>query len=449
MKDFLKKYKYVILINVFMFIAFLSVQIVIKLFGIDDYRANTYIFQPNNTFIDNIMNIVHRTEWNNRIGEIVYFIFGCFPRWIYFLYNGLQFILFFNLVYFYVYGKKFKEYITTKKYPITLFTSFILTVTLFKGFGEVFIWMAGTFNHLFDLITLLLCAIPYRLMYDDVYILKGKKVIIPYFIISFFAGLTLEHTVPVIMLYEFSILLFKHIQKEKTLKNFIKKNYINIIGMFLTGIGYLILIIGASVRINFFSTQSWTRINNFSGYLIKELYRMFKVLMVLIAINIIVNYNKIKEIIKDMRLHTFNIILGVLTLVIIRYTKSYYSGRVSFYIWFTLIVASSYLINKIDENYKSKYLPILSSIVVIFLVILLRFVYTDFNEFNEIRIDYMRKQYKNGSLDIICPYYDNKYNIPFSKGLVRHEDLICDQTYIQEIFKNEDIKVYPIEFDIR
>lgn len=109
-KTFLSKYKYFILINLIIFISFILIVSSVDLFGIDDIKANTYIYNPDFTFVEIINHIFQRISlWNARIVEILYFIIGALPRFVYFILDSIVLLIFLNLIYFYIYGTKTKK----------------------------------------------------------------------------------------------------------------------------------------------------------------------------------------------------------------------------------------------------------------------------------------------------------------------------------------------------
>ena len=114
-KTFLSKYKYFILINLIIFVSFILIISSVDVFGIDDIKANTYIYNPNFTLVEIINHIWQRIAfWSVRIGEILYFIIGTLPRVVYFILDSFALLIFLNLIYFYIYGTKTKENLITK-----------------------------------------------------------------------------------------------------------------------------------------------------------------------------------------------------------------------------------------------------------------------------------------------------------------------------------------------
>ena len=453
----LKKYKYLILTNLYIYLSYVFIPTIPKSFGIDDIRANQYIYCPNCSIKDNISNIYHRViDWNSRIGELIYFIIGCFPKWIYYILNGFQYLLFANLVYIFLYGKNSKKYLFTKKYIIIILLSFLFTITLFPGFSEVFIWMAGTFNHLFNFNVILLCALPFRLLLDDINIFKSnKKRIILYIFISFIAGFTIENVVPCLLMYELSIICYKEYKRNKkiNLKRFILENKLSITYMFLTLTGYIILLILAIKRINLFNDTGITVSSKNNVFVTTILNYKYLLLTTFIIILTTIKKTKksIKELIIELELPTFQIILAIISVAILKYSSAYYTIRATFYLFFSITIFDLSLINILIKNKnQEKRTIIISSILILIFSIITMLYYVDFNTFNKYRKESVIKQYKENKKVIKCPLYDNKYKYIFSNHLARYEEMYCDPTYIKYILNTkEDIKVINIKMKIR
>lgn len=427
----LKKYKYILLTNIYTYFLFFSVQMVTKTFGIDDIYANRYIYCKSCTIIDNIHSTFDRMKfWNCRIGELIYFIVGWFPRWVYYILSSFNCIIFLNLVYIFIYGKNSKKYFFTKKYILTILFSFLITITLFPGYSEVFVWMGGNFNHLFDFNIILLCALPFRLLYDNIDILKNKKRKIIHFIISIITGFTIEHTIPTLLIYESSILIYK---KEKSIKG--------IISIILTSVSFISFILLSVYRINFFKKLDHMTPSKLL-ILLKVFYTYrYLIFITFILLLILTKGKNLKEFIISSKLYIFQFILSIISLLIIKYSMAFYSVRVSFPFYYALLSFNIYILNLLIKNEKvEKGLIIICTILIFSFSIFNQIFYKDFNSFNKLRKENIIKQHNEGKKIITCPLYDNKYNYIFYKHLAGYEGVYCDKKHIEYITKDEDLK---------
>ena len=439
----MKKNIIIILINIFVIISFFMIFMTPNIFGIDDTLGNTYIFEPNNTFFDNVLKVIDRAiNWNMRIGEIAFFIIGCFPRIFTIIFVSIRMAIYCNLVYIFTYGKKSKEYLYTLKYPITIIISYLLTLSIYPGYSETFICTAGNYNHVFGLIMILLAALPFRLYLEDVDILKNKKINILFLIISFFAGLAMETNTPFLLLYELIILLIK-IDK-KNIKKYFLKNKIKIFGMLFTSIGLFILYLSCKFRIKFFKTIFWAVDQKIIQDIIKRYRYVFYLIAILLVLYLITNKLNIKKLIKDIRISLLLVLMSIFSILIIYITPAYYVIRMTIFFFFTLLTIISYLSNEI---FKEK-LGLIILIPAIFFSIYMTHdainFYHDMNEFNKLRLKSIEQQYNDGYDLIQCPLYDNKYKTFFPERLTTFEFTYCDENYLKIVLNAEKLKSYGI-----
>ena len=433
----LKKYQNIIVINLIIFVSYIRIVSVPGLMGIDDVLANSYIFSPNNTIMDNIHNIIIRlVYWNPRIGEMMYFIVGCFPRWVFYLFYGIRVVLFFNLVYIYTYGKKSRDYLFSDKYIISILTSAVITLTLCPAYDEVFIWMAGTYNHLYDLIVILLVLLPFRLLLDDVNIFPKKKITKTiYLIVSFISGFTLEHIVPIQLLAEGLIIFFKNFRDKSSLKDKIRKNTLQISSMLLTSIAYIIFILSAKIRIDYFREANY--LNETKYNLATRIITDYKYIIIPILVLLLIRKYTLKKIIKNVKFQMLSIILSILSMIILYFAPSYYELRTTFTLYFSLLTLLIYLINELFEKKFSRIFIYLNIIILGISIVGITVYFSGLNKFNVIREEQIIKVYKEYNV-IVCPKYINdKPRNFFTLRLSNLENMECDNSYIKYLINKE------------
>ena len=451
--EFIKKHKFIIIVNLLVLISFIIIESTPGFFGIDDAYANSYITSPNDTFMKNYYDIFWRaTCWNMRFGEVIYFILGCFPRYIHLFIGGLQSIIFFNLVYLYAYGSKAKEYLYTSKYIITIITSYLLTLTVLPIFSETFIWQSGNFNHLFGLNVILIIALYFRLQQDNIDIFKKhKKLIIPYLILSFFAGFNLENVVPCILIYELLTIIQKYIKDKKKVKEYLKKYKVSIISIILTSIGFLIMFLHSSNRITFYDQPDW--VSSTKVHMIRNIilsYNYFLIILVILLVIIIIKRRfKIHDLIIEIKKILTMVLFSILSLIVIYISIAYYTTRSTLFLYFALLSLLTYILNELlNKKLKAAYI-IAISIIIVVIVIRTVIFYKDFDKFNELRKNYILEQYNNSSKTIICPMYDNKvYNL-YPNRLTNYELYYCDVTYIKYLVNDENVWMITSNAKIR
>lgn len=449
---FLKKYKYTIIISLFIFFTYIIISSVNNIFGIDEIYANTYIYNPNLTIEESIHHIIYRvTNWNMRLGELVYFILGCFPKFVCTISNGVTVLLFFNLIFIFTYGKKSKEYFNTSKYFKSLLISFIISLTIFPAFSEVLIWNAGVYNHIFSVNLTLIAALPFRLLLDNYDIFnERKKLKYVYILISFLAGFSVENVTAWMLVFNSIILIYKKFNKNKFIDS-MKYNLIYILNILSTIIGFIIMYIFSKERVDFFGQFSFVADSKNDYFLrIPYLYRyVILLIIILLLINIIKKKIYIKNLKSTEKILLFQSLTSVISLIIILFTPAYFVYRVTTLFYSFQLMLIVYLMNNLLNNKIIKKTYIFDIIIILFMTVRLVFFYNDFNEFNSLSDKNIREQYSNGQTILDCVYYDNKYNYFFVERLTSFDALFCDNSYYMYLLEDESIQLFRTYQKIR
>ena len=436
---FFKKYKYVILISFFIFLSYIIISSVNNIFGIDEIQANTYIYNPNLTLEESIRHIIYRvTDWNMRLGELIYFILGRFPKFVCTISNGITILLFFNLIFVFTYGAKSKEYFNTSKYYKSLLISFIVSLTIFPAFSEVMVWNAGIYNHIFSVNLSLIAALPFRLLLENYNLFDNHKKL-KY--LSFLAGFSVENVTAWMLIFNI-VILFKIINKNN-IKQSIKDNFMYIINIILTIIGFSIMYIFSKIRVDFFSQLDFVNASKKSLFIkIPYLYiYVIVIILILLFINIVKKKICIKKLKKIEKILLFQSFSSIISLIVIFITHAYFAYRVTTLFYIFQLILIIYLVNNLLENKIIKYTYILDIGIIIFMTLRLVFFYNDFNEFNLIRDKYIKDQYSNGTVVLSCVNYDNKYNYFFVERLTSFDALFCDNAYYSYILEDDSIEL--------
>ena len=442
MKAFLSKYKFIIIINLIIFITYVLISSTPNLFGIDDLRANTRIFFPDLTIWETIKWISGRfLYWNSRLGELIYFIVGCFPRWVYFLIDGILMISFLNLVYVFTFGVKSKKFFLTKNYYISILINYLITLYLFPGFSETMIWMAGVFNHLFSVVICLIACIPFRLLMDDYDFFenRSKKIRIFYYILCGLAAFTVENVVPWLLAYMF-IIIIANLKKE------FKRKW-TIIALIIVFVSFLcfVLLNSTKNRVDYFISTDWAKksIIDMADTILTYFQYLFYVFFSLIFVNIFVrkkNYKQYKFLMSQL-------FFSLISLLVI-YLSPYFVFRTTLLFYFFMLTVITFLTNNIIFN--DKYISIVVVLTLLYFTFLTTYnliiFYKDFNDFNKKRYEYIMERKTFDTLS--CPMYDNKKKYFFFQRLVTYETLYCDSSYVYYITGRDDNPEVSNVYDI-
>lgn len=449
---FIYRYKYTIIISFFVFLSYVMINNTNNVFGIDEIYANINTYMPSLTIGQSVFLIFQRFFcWNMRLGELVYFTLGRFPKFVGTISNGLTVLLFFNLIFIFTYGKKSKEYFNTPKYYKSLLICYIVSLTLFPAFSEVFMWNAGVYNHIFGVNLSLIGALPFRLLLDDYNIFsKYKWLGKVYFVISFLSGFSVENVTAWMLVFNISIFLYKKINL-KDIKSSIKKSSIFFINILLACVGTGIMFLASQIRVVFFDPLPF--VNESKRLLLLRVPYLYFFVILLIFILIIINVFKKKLVIKKLKpiekILLFQALSSVISLLVIMVTSAYFVYRVTILFFTFQLAIIVYLINNLLEDKSIKFSCVIDVIFIIFMSIRLVFFYNDLNDFHNINDKYIRDQYSSGSKVLSCAQYDNKYNYFFSKRLTSFDALFCDSPYYRYLLEDESIEIVATEDKIR
>ena len=440
MSRFVKKYKFIILANFFIFLTYFLFLIVPESFGVDNYSANSYANYPGMNLYEMVSKVIdHAITWNARIGETYLYAIGNLPPIISYILTAARYTIFLNLIYFLIYGKNAKKLFTDKTYLVTLLTSHLATITLFPGFGEILIWLPGAYNYIFGMNILLMLAINYRLILDDVYILENRPALrFIYYILAFLAGFTLENTAPCFFVYIAAITFIKARQNKTNIKQFIREKYYLLIQIALFAIGLLTMFLLAKSRIDFFSQNDWTTDRLGAATSTAISYIPLLIIFVVTSAILLIRRNKKKQELQQPYLHLFaHLPLSIASVVIVMFLPIYFVARTTIYLYITALMVILLFVN----TYLKTLATILFEAILILIVSVSIFnFYQTFNDFNEFRKNYILKQYDEGETHIICPIYMERSAL-FKKRLYDYQYAYCDIEYIKILLNDKDITV--------
>ena len=207
-----KKPQYLFILQYFLIgTFFLYVNILMPIAGEDfdlmpwDYNSAPISFLDKVNFV--FQSVVNDAlNWNIRVGEALTIMIGAFPPIIFDILNTINYI-WLTILLFIIGFIRFPEW----KNQSDLFALFLINfqiIVLLPLLGQVFFWQAGTGNHNWGVTILLSFIIPFLLIsraeikYDNVLILS---LLIIY---GFFAGLTIENGVVIVIVALLILLLY-------------------------------------------------------------------------------------------------------------------------------------------------------------------------------------------------------------------------------------------------
>ncbi len=442
MRKLVKTYRIVFLANLFVLTFYILILITPDLFGIDVYQANS----TGLSFFDLVKSATHQfVAWNSRIGEFIFYIIGGLPLWVQYLLAGIRYLLFLNLIFIFIHGKKAKDNLTTIKYPFTIITAHLLTITLYPGFSETMIWLAGISNYIISMNLLLALAVNYRLMLDGVDLFKQHHFLkYLYYPLAFFASFTIETISPCFLIYMTTVLYLKKFKHRKNIKDFIRKNYENLIQLLLFSIGLVIMYFMSITRQDYFSAMSSDfKMMEALRTVVQNYLPLIGIIIALLTIRLINRRGAMRDIICKYNWHYFHILLSIMSFAILFLVSTYFPARVTIYFYFALIILIFALINDLVKAKKTYgILTAASCILAIIASIAIRHDYELFKSFNKYRMDLIIEQYNNGTQNIYCPIYHNARKHPLSYRLYSYEYSFCDPAYIKAILKDNNIDIH-------
>lgn len=338
------------IIVIIIFILIFALQSNVPVVGLDDYLLNSSHGRGVSYLIAEITSSVK--DWNGRSSQVIGYLIGFFPRYVFWILNSLAIILFIYLVYYYC----FSETDNTHIYKKLILTFLIVTaymLYLFPATFDVLFWMPGACNHLWSVIITLLFLLPYyKLLYNkNVFEKNNKVIIIIHTLIGLIAGSSLEN----ISVFGLLLILYTILKllKEKKVMKWQISGFIS----YIIGVAYL-----------FFSSSTKKRSLKFLNgtyivqrglkkllYILEYFFVENKVLLyiILTLLIIFIILLKLKKQIYDKTFKNILLLLifSVPTLLIF-YFVPYYSNRALLLFSFASLVLIIYIISYLIINKK-------------------------------------------------------------------------------------------------
>lgn len=333
----------IIIIYIFIF----SLQSRVPMLGYDDFILNCSHGKSLSYLFGEIFNSIK--FWSARSSQIIGYLIGYLPRYIFWIFNSFIIILFIYLVYYYCFSEhKEKQY----KYRNIILTFSVVIAYIFYLFPatfDVFFWMPGACNHLFSVVITLIFLIPYyKFLYDkNVFKYKNKIGIILYMIIiGFISGSSLENISIFGLL--FMIYTFVKSVKDKKVFGWQISGFIS----YVAGIAFLLLTASTKYRSIKFLKGTYiiqTGIKKIlyvlEYFFVENKYILFALLALLI---IFIIYTKIKKIQFDKNFKNI-LLLFIFSLftIFIFYFVPYYSNRAILLFSFVSMVLFIYIVSSL------------------------------------------------------------------------------------------------------
>lgn len=339
---------------VVIFILIFLLQSNIPMLGYDDFILNSPRGKGVAYLIAEIESSIK--YWNGRSSQIIGYLIGFCPRYIFWILNSLAIILFIYLVYYYSFSESDKK----DRYKNIILTFLIVMAYIFYLFPatfDVFFWMPGACNHLWSVIITLIFLIPYyKLLYNkNVFDKKNKAVIIIYILLGLIAGASLEN----ISIFGILLILYTFIKslREKKILKWQVGGFIS----YIIGIAYLFFLSSTKKREAKFlaGTNIAQRglekiLYIFEYFFVENKYFIFIMLILLI---IFIIYLKLK---KQKYNNTFKNILLLfifsISTLLIFYFVPYYSNRALLLFSFISLVLLIYIISYLIINKKTLFI---------------------------------------------------------------------------------------------
>ena len=338
------------------FILIFLLQSNIPMLGYDDFILNSSNGKGVAYLIAEIESSIK--YWNGRSSQIIGYLIGFCPRYIFWILNSLAIILFIYLVYYYSFSESDKK----DRYKNIILTFLIVMAYIFYLFPatfDVFFWMPGACNHLWSVIITLIFLIPYyKLLYNkNVFDKKNKAVIIIYILLGLIAGASLEN----ISIFGILLILYTFIKslREKKILKWQVGGFIS----YIIGISYLFLLSSTNKRgAKFLAGTNIAQrglekiLYIFEYFFVENKYFIFIMLILLI---IFIIYLKLK---KQKYNNTFKNILLLfifsISTLLIFYFVPYYSNRALLLFSFISLVLLIYIISYLIINKKILFIAI-------------------------------------------------------------------------------------------
>ncbi len=403
--NYIRKNRYILLINLIIFIFQIIIISHVGMLGSDDYIACSYYNFSDMNFAQRMEYVKFRiTTWNSRIGEIIYFGLGAFPNVIFFVIDGLFMIALSNLIVYHAVGnKKYSENKPLIAFLILL--TYIMCITVYPGIADSFLWMGGICNHLPTILLILIILIPFRnKKYDKEDNKKIDVKFILYLLLCFVTGFGSEAAIATTILSMFIFNIVKIIKTKKI-------SIYYLCPLIMLCLGYLILFFHDISRTELIINleKSKEAFEKFKTYFFNGRCILFLILIILSLIYII-KYKFTKELLEKYIL----ILISSLSILPLIFFAYYYVIERAINIFNVYInITIIFILYELLKNIKLKVIIIMCLVIFvygIFLVIDYIYVFHDYNEYKELRDKYVLD---NIDKDIIyVPAYDhNKNNI--------------------------------------
>ena len=408
-----------IIITGLLFLSLFLLQINSPMVGYDYFILNC----PHGRGLIYLLNEIKKSilYWNGRSSQIVGFIIGFFPRYVFWIINSFIIILFIYLVYYYC----FSEEENNNKYMNIILTLLIVLsyiLYLFPATFDVFFWMPGACNHLWSTVATLLFLIPYyKTLYNkNFFENKKKKVIILYIISAFIIGASLEN----IFAFGFIFILYTLFISFKN-----KKISIWQIGAFISyicGAVYLFLLSSTEYRKTKFLNGTHIIQSGIKkiSYVLESFIAENKIFLFIILLSIVIYFCYLKINRKKINYKFKNIIIMyVLSFasLFIFYFSPYYSSRAMLIISFFGLVLVIYVLSNmiISKKIIVRILCLLLCILNIYAYIYFFRVYYISNKFINIRNNKIASEanlnYDKIDFDLVPCHYDGTRVIEYKE----------------------------------
>lgn len=413
------KTRKIIIIGILLFLSLFLLQINSPMVGYDYFTLNSSHGRGLIYLFNKIKECI--LYWNGRSSQIIGFIIGFFPRYVFWIINSFIIILFIYLVYYYC----FSEEENNNKYKNIILTLLIVLayiLYLFPVTFDVFFWMPGACNHLWSTVATLLFIIPYyKILYNkNFFENKNKKVIFLYIISAFIIGASLEN----IFAFGFIFILYTLFISFKN-----KKISIWQIGAFISyscGAAYLFLLPSTEDRKTKFLNGTHIVQSGIKKilYILECFFAENKIFLFIILLSIVIYFCYLKINRKKINYKFKNIIimygLSFVSLFIF-YFVPYYSSRALLIISFFGLVLVIYVLSNmiISKKITVRILFLLLCILNIYAYIYFFRVYYTSNKFVNIRNNKIAREarldYDKIDFDFVPCHYDGKRVIEYKE----------------------------------
>lgn len=400
----------VIMIIILLFLSLFFLQINSPMVGYDYFTLNSSHGRGLIYLFNKIKECI--LYWNGRSSQIMGFIIGFFPRYVFWIINSFIIILFIYLVYYYCFSEE-KNNNKYKNIILTLLIVLAYILYLFPATFDVFFWMPGACNHLWSTVGTLLFLIPYhKTLYNkNFFENKKKKEVFLYIISAFIIGASLEN----IFAFGFIFILYTLFISFKN-----KKISIWQIVAFISYVcGALYLFLLSSTEYRKIKFLNGTHIIQ-SGikkitYILEYFFVENKIFLFIVLLSVIIYFSYLKITRKKINYKFKNIIIMFIlsfASLFIFYFAPYYSNRALLIISFFGLVLVIYVLSNmiISKKIILRILCLLLCIMNIYAYIYFFRVYYNSNKFVNIRNKKIASQanldYDKIDFDFVPCFYD-------------------------------------------